>query len=214
MPTPTPLQWGLYLISDEIMLREGTFLALLDDALRAGLRVVQLRAKTLTQDTLLPAGEQIRRLTRRHGATFIVNDDPELAVRLDADGVHVGQNDTPPEHARAVVGPDRLVGLSTHNRRQILDAADRPVDYIGVGPVFATGSKDNPDPVVGTDLLAWAGCNVTLPTVAIGGITLDTLDAILDAGARNIAVISAIARAADPSATAREFIERIAQAEG
>jgi len=208
MPAPAPSQWGLYLISGETMLREGTFLALLDDALRAGLRVVQLRAKALPVDTLFAAGEEVRRLTRRHGATFIVNDDPDLAVRLDADGVHVGQNDTSPEHARAVVGADRLVGLSTHNRRQIVDAADRPVDYIGVGPVFATGSKDAPDPVVGTELLAWAADNATVPVVAIGGITLENLDEVLDAGARNVAVISAIARATDPSATAREFVER------
>lgn len=201
--------WGLYLISDEPMLADGSFLALLDHALQAGLRVVQMRSKSLPAESLLEIGARIRRLTRDYDATFIVNDKPELARALQADGVHLGQGDITPEEARKVLGEKILIGLSTHNRDQILEAQARPVDYIGVGPVFATRTKADADPVAGLELLKWGARNCTLPAVAIGGITLENLDLVLQTGARNIAVIAAISRAADPAAMAKEFIRKI-----
>ena len=201
---------GLYLISDEGMIRRGAFIPFLEQALAAGLKTVQLRAKSLDPPTLEHTGTEMRRLTRRCAATFIVNDDPELAVRLEADGVHVGSGDASPEKARAILGPGRIVGLSTHNRDQVADAQSRPVDYIGVGPVFTTGSKAAPDPVVGVDFLASARSHSRLPVVAIGGITLENLEDVLQAGVHGVAVISAIVRAADPLGAVREFLERIA----
>jgi thiamine-phosphate pyrophosphorylase len=201
---------GLYLISDETMLASGSFLPFLEEALAAGLRIVQLRAKTMPHAALCAVGAEVRRLTRAHGATFIVNDLPEVALELDADGVHLGQDDPPPAEARRLLGPDRLIGLSTHNREQIARANREPVDYIGVGPVFATRTKANPDPTVGLELLRWANTEGTLPTVAIGGITLETLDPVLATGAASLAVIAAIGRAPNPAQATREFLHRIA----
>jgi len=201
--------WGLYLISDEPMLADGSFLRLLEHALGHGLRIVQMRAKSLPIDTLLSVGAQIRRMTSDHHAAFIVNDDPDLALRLQADGVHIGQSDASPEVARHLLGPDRLIGFSAHSRRDILRAHLKPVDYVSLGPIFATRTKTDAEQPVGVELLKWANRTCTLPLVAIGGITLDNLDDVLQAETRNVAVISAISRSADPPAAAREFIRRI-----
>lgn len=203
---------GLYLISAESMLRDGSFLPLLDGALQAGLRIVQMRAKTLDRPRMLEMGAEIRSLTRRHGAIFIVNDNPHLALALEADGVHVGQGDMLPAEARRILGPGKILGYSTHNQAQIEAARKEPVDYIGIGPVFPTGTKENPDPTTGIQLLDWARDHAALPFVAIGGITLDNLDLVLRAGTRSVAVIAAISNAPDPLAAAREFIARIESA--
>ncbi len=215
MDSPSPLRssfsWGLYLISDDRMLREGFFFGFLEGALEAGLRAVQLRCKTFDDRALEKFGTRIRGLTRRYGADFIVNDRPGLALRLNADGVHLGQEDRSPEEAREILGPDRIIGLSTHGRRQIIEAGSRPVDYVGVGPVFATRTKKNPDEVMGTELLEWAGANCALPVVAIGGITLENLDRVLETGVSNVAVISEISQSPDPLGAAKAFIRRLGE---
>lgn len=202
-------RWGLYLISDDASLLDGSFPALLDAALRAGLRVAQLRGKRVNENALLAMGREARRLTRRHGAALIVNDRVELAMRLEADGVHLGQGDTPPAEARRILGPGAVIGFSTHNREQVEAAQGQPVDYIGVGPVFATSTKEQADPVVGLDLVHWAVGRSRVPVVAIGGISLENLDAVLATGTPNVAVISAITRAADPAASVAEFLRRV-----
>ena len=208
MTRPDP-HWGLYLITDETMLAAGSLVPFLRDALRVGIRIVQFRSKSAPSETLRSIGREIRLLTREHDATLIVNDRIDLATELEADGLHLGKTDASPEEARRILGPSAIIGLSTHNREQIEDAKNRPVDYIGVGPVFATSTKSDPDPIVGTDLITWAHANSSLPFVAIGGIDLENLGQVLRAGARNVAVISAIARSTDPIGAVREFIRRI-----
>jgi thiamine-phosphate pyrophosphorylase len=208
MIRPDP-QWGLYLVTCEAMLADGTLLPFLDNALAAGVRIVQLRSKLASMEQLRAAGAEIRRLTRAHNSLFIVNDHVDLAAELEADGVHLGQTDTLPEEARRILGPNAIVGLSTHNENQILEAADRPVDYIGVGPVFATTTKTDAEPQVGTALVRWARARSACPFVAIGGITLQNVAEVLQAGARDVAVISAISRSADPVGATREFLRRI-----
>jgi thiamine-phosphate pyrophosphorylase len=207
--TESTCSWGLYLISCETMLRESSFLPFLEKALRAGVRAVQLRAKNaLDEDELLRIGREARRLTRQAGAAFIVNDRVDLAVQLDADGAHVGQDDLSPAEARRILGAGKLLGLSTHSREQVLRAQREPVDYIGFGPVFPTMTKENPSPVTGLPNLAWAVRNSRLPVVAIGGITLENVDDVLAAGARNVAVISAVSQAPDPVEAVRAFLSR------
>lgn len=203
------LDWGLYLITDESMLDSQDFLRFLEEILRDGLRIIQLRAKNLPTPNLIRIGQHIRRLTRQYNSVFIINDRPEIALQLQADGIHVGQTDMDPSEVRRMVGPDFLIGLSTHNKSQILKASELPVDYIGVGPVFATATKADADPVAGVELLDWAQRNSSLPSVAIGGITLENLDQVLAAGARNTAVVSAISRAPNPAQAARDFMRRI-----
>ena len=166
------------------------------DALRAlaagGARLVQLRAKSLADGALLEAARECLAAARGAGVPLIVNDRPDVARIAGADGVHVGQDDLPAAACRAVLGPAALVGVSTHDDAQLAAAAREPVDYLAVGPVYATRTKANPDPVVGLELVRraralWAG-----PLVAIGGITEENARAVVEAGADGLAVISAV----------------------
>jgi len=169
-------------------------------ALRGGVEIVQLRVKHGAAAELLRAAERYREITAAHDALLIVNDDPELALAADADGVHVGQDDMPVADAREIVGPDRLIGLSTHTPAQI-DAA-RGVDYIGVGPVHATPTKPG-RPAVGLELVRYAASHARVPFFAIGGIDPGNVDAVRAAGASRIAVVRALTQAGDPEAAAR-----------
>ena len=175
---------------------------LLPAVLAAGVDVFQLRDKRLTDDELLEHGMAARRWCDEAGALFILNDRPELAAAVRADGVHVGQGDVAVEAARAIVGSDRLVGLSTHSAEQI--AAARGVDYIGVGPVNETPTKPG-RPAVGVELVEHAAAHAEVPFFAIGGITAGNVAAVLAAGARRVAVVRAIAEAGNPAAAAREL---------
>jgi thiamine-phosphate pyrophosphorylase len=174
-------------------------------ALEGGVDVVQLREKDASGDELLAAGRLFRRLTRAAGALFVVNDSPELALRCEADGVHVGQDDLPVPEVRALVG-DLIVGLSTHSVEQI--RAAEGVDYIGVGPVYATPTKAGRAPV-GLELVEEAARAAALPWFAIGGIDLENVDEVVAAGASRIAVVRALRDADDPRATAQALRRRL-----
>jgi thiamine-phosphate pyrophosphorylase len=176
----------------------------LEAALRGGVDVFQLRDKSGDDDAVLAKAAAARRLCSAAGALFLLNDRPDLAVASGADGVHVGQDDVPVEEARAVVGPDALVGLSTHSRAQVGAANDAGVDYIGVGPVHATPTKAGRRPV-GLDLVAFAAAHARVPFFAIGGIDTGNAAAVVGAGAQRIAVVRAIAQADDPEAAARRL---------
>jgi thiamine-phosphate pyrophosphorylase len=174
----------------------------LEAAVRGGVDIVQLREKNLPDRDLLRVLEEARRVTQRLGVPLVVNDRPDLAVLCGADFVHVGQDDLPVDAARRFgIG----VGLSTHARREI-DAAD--ADYIGVGPVFATPTKEG-RPAVGLELVRYAAERARSPWFAIGGIDVSNADDVIAAGARRIAVLRAIGDAADPEQTARELREKL-----
>jgi thiamine-phosphate pyrophosphorylase len=175
--------------------------------LAGGARVIQLRDKQATFEELVDAGRQVLALTRRAGALLIINDNPYLAVEIDADGVHVGQEDIPADIAREIVGPDRIVGLSTHNRKQARAAESLPVDYIGIGPIFRTRTKKSDNPVMSTEFVRWVAKSIRLPHVAIGGITLDRIPEIRQAGGTRAAVISDIMGSGDITARTRQFVE-------
>jgi thiamine-phosphate pyrophosphorylase len=174
----------------------------LGPALAGGVDVFQLRDKALGDEGVLAAAAAARELCAAAGALFFVNDRPDLAVRAGADGVHVGQDDAAVADARAVVGAARLVGLSTHTPAQV-DGAEG-ADLIGVGPVHATPTKLG-RPGVGPQLVRHAAAHARVPFFAIGGIDASTLPAVLAAGARRVAVVRAIAEAADPEAAARSL---------
>jgi len=177
--------------------------AFLDAALRGGVDVVQLRDKTLDDDGLVAAARTFRAAADAHGALFVLNDRPDLVAACAADGVHVGQDDMPPAAARSIVGPDLIVGRSTHAPDQGAAAdADPEVDYLAVGPVHATPTKPG-RPAAGLEYVAWAAANVTAPWFAIGGIDAATLPAVVARGATRIVVVRSIGDAADPEAAAR-----------
>jgi thiamine-phosphate pyrophosphorylase len=169
---------------------------LVADQIKGGADVIQLREKELTKRKRLLMGFKIRELTRKTGVLFIVDDDVDLAQILDADGVHLGQEDIPIRYARPLMG-DRIIGVSTHNRIQIEEAVSEGADYIGVGPIFETGTKSNAEPVVGLDLLAQIEGSCPIPYVAIGGITDKNIRDLTKVGCRRAAVISDIFLAPD-----------------
>jgi thiamine-phosphate pyrophosphorylase len=182
--------------------------ARLPDLLRAavagGTEIVQLREKRLADDELTAVADAAQALCRRIGTLFVVNDRPQVAAEVGADGVHVGQDDMPPAEVRELVGEEMLIGLSTHSPAQI-DAVDPDlVDYIGVGPVHATPTKPG-RPAVGPELVRYAAAHAPVPFFAIGGLDAGNLEEVLAAGAERVVVLRAIADAPDPEAAAREL---------
>ncbi len=186
----------LYLIGDA-----ATLELVAEEAVAGGVAIVQLREP---QGRPVKArAARLRERLRESGALFIVNDDPALAAEIDADGVHVGQDDVAVATARAIVGPDRLIGLSTHSPAQI-DGAEG-VDYIGVGPVWATPTKPGYAPV-GLELVRYAAANARARFFAIGGIDVGNAALVFGAGAPGIAVVRAIGAAQDPRAVAAALV--------
>jgi len=173
-----------------------------------GARLIQVRDKNAG------AGEFLKRVQRvlaiaPPDAQIIVNDRADIARIAGAAGVHLGQTDLPPSAARAVLGPGRVVGCSTHNLDQAREADRSPVDYIAVGPIFATTSKQNPDPVIGLEGLSEISKAVQKPIVAIGGITLERAGDVLGAGAHSIAVIRDLLVSSDMTTRTREWIKAL-----
>jgi len=177
--------------------------------LAGGARLVQLRLKPATSRELLAAAERIRPLAHAAGALFLVNDRPDVARAVEADGVHLGQDDLPVAAARRVLGPGRLVGVSTHDVEQARAAVADGADYVAVGPIYATTSKDHPIPPRGLELVRAVRAAVPCPIVAIGGITAETAPLVRAAGADAVAMIGALVRAPDPAAAVREVLARI-----
>jgi thiamine-phosphate pyrophosphorylase len=173
-------------------------------ALAGGVDVFQLRDKHADDEQLLRVAAQARALCEDAGALFVLNDRPDLAAAAGADGVHVGQDDEPVAAARAAVGPDRIVGLSTHGTAQADAAAALDVDYIAVGPVRATPTKLG-RPAIGLEPVRHAARTVTVPWFAIGGVDAGTIGAVVAAGASRVVVVRAIAEAADPQRAARDL---------
>ena len=194
----------LYLVCDR---RPPRFLR---EALRGGVDIVQLRIKHAPDHDILEAARELAPLCAEHDALFILNDRPDLVEAATADGVHVGQDDTTVHVARELVGPERLVGLSTHSPEQV-DAA-LGVDYIGVGPVHETPTKPG-RPAVGLELVRYAAMHASVPWFAIGGIDADSVGAVRSAGASRVAVVRALTGAADPEQTARELRHAITRRE-
>jgi thiamine-phosphate pyrophosphorylase len=179
--------------------------------LEAGVRLIQLRAKSASLGPMLGLADAIVTLARPHGARIVINDRADVARLSGAAGVHVGQTDLTVVEARAMVGPEALVGLSTHSATQAVEAVRLPVSYVAIGPVFTTTTKAQPDPVVGLAgvraVAALAG-ERAVPVVAIGGVTLDHAEAVRNAGASSVAVIADLL-VGDPGARARAWISAL-----
>lgn len=196
----------LYVILDAALLPPDA-VALTESLLRAGARLFQYRDKSSSPRELLQAAQALTVTILQRGGSFIVNDRPDIARIAAATGVHLGQDDISIPAARAVAGEESWIGISTHNLGQLERAVDSDADYIAVGPVFETHSKDRLDPVVGLEFVRQARQLTSKPLVAIGGITLERARQVRDAGADSIAVISDILKARDPAARVRQFLE-------
>jgi thiamine-phosphate pyrophosphorylase len=174
--------------------------------LDGGAGILQLRHKGHWTRDLLEAAKQVARLCREAGAPLIVNDRADFALLLEA-GLHVGQDDLSPRDARKLLGPDPVIGFSSHNPQQLCAAAGEPVDYVALGPVFATSSKRNPDPVVGVEEVRRCRTLVEKPLVAIGGITRDNALDVLRAGADSVAVIAGLLSESPSAQSLRQRME-------
>ncbi len=175
----------------------------------AGVRLLQYRDKAASARDLLETSCKLVSSLNSYGSSLIVNDRPDVAALAGAAGVHVGQEDLDPQQARAVVGEEMCVGVSTHNLEQFRRAASTSADYIAVGPIFATTSKANPDPVVGLELIRQVRLLTDKAIIAIGGITVDRAASIIAAGADSVAVIRDVLCAAKPAEQARRFLETL-----
>ncbi|MGH3440755.1 MAG: thiamine phosphate synthase [Nitriliruptorales bacterium] len=170
----------------------------LDSVLQAGVDILQLRDKEGGRDDLVRASAVFRAAALAHGVLFVLNDDPELAAEVDADGVHVGQEDPHPDSARKVVGPDRIVGRSTHSTDQFDRGLEEDTDYLAIGPVSATPTKEG-RPGIGLDPVRHAAVVADRPWFVTGGMAPDTAPEVLALGANGIVVVRAIVDAPDPA---------------
>jgi thiamine-phosphate pyrophosphorylase len=190
----------LYFVADRAGLDRA-----LDGALRGGTDLVQLRDKTAGDAEIVAAARLAVARCAAHGALFVLNDRPDLALAVGADGVHVGQDDMPVAEARAIVGDDAIVGLSTHSIAQADAGARSGADYIAVGPVHATPTKEGRPAIGLVPIRHAAGTIDAVPWFAIGGIDSETVGAVVAAGARRAVIVRAIAHASDPEAVARDL---------
>ena len=204
---PNPIDFTLYLITDRHQVPVGrTLTTTVEAALRGGVRAVQLREKDLGAAELLPLAMELRDLTRRFAARLLINDRIDVALAVDADGVHLGQEDLPLQEARRIMG-NCIIGISTHNITQAVEAEAGGADYIGFGPIFHTKTKDAGSPK-GVDIIRTIQQNVSIPVVAIGGILLENVSDVLQTGADAVAVATAICEG-DIGRNAHSFVEII-----
>jgi thiamine-phosphate pyrophosphorylase len=200
---------SLYIILDPSVCPARPLVEVLTVAAKAGVQLFQYRNKTASMKEAYGEALALRQAAAKAGVLFIVNDRCDLALAVDADGVHLGQGDLPLDLARRVMGPDKLIGISTHNLDQVRDASAGKPDYLGFGPIFTPGSKQDHDPVVGLEGLRAMRRLTSLPVFAIGGIQIDQAGEVMRAGANGVAVVSAILKAPDISYAVNAFLAQM-----
>jgi thiamine-phosphate pyrophosphorylase len=202
---------SLYVILDRAVAAGRDLGELLDAVIAGGARMVQLREKTWPSGQLLTLAERLRARCRQAGVTFVMNDRVDLAVAIEADGVHLGQDDLPPRLARPLLRQGMILGVSTHSVEQARRAQADGADYVAVGAMFPTGTKPDFE-LVGPALIRAVRPDIRVPLVGIGGITPDNAGQVIGAGADGVAVISAVCAAPDPGAASAHFLDAIRRA--
>lgn len=203
MPKILPGQTDLYALTDSRLSRGRPLEEVADKLLSSGIHILQYREKRLPAGKMLEECRMLREMTRKANACFIVNDHIDIAMLAGADGVHIGQDDLPVEEVRRLVGPDIIIGLSTHSPEQARAAAG--ADYIGVGPIFATQTKEDVVDPVGFEYLDWVVANTDLPFVAIGGIKEHNIGEVAAHGAKCCALVSELVGAPDIAEKVRKL---------
>lgn len=206
------MEWDVYLVTGESISAGRTTPEVVEQAIEGGVDVVQLREKAQSVRTRFETGKRVRELTRNAGVTFIINDRVDLALALDADGVHLGDDDLPVPAARDLLGPDAIIGRSVSTVSDANAAERAGADYLGVGAIYRTDSKDDVSEAehgVGPERIAAIDRAVDIPIVGIGGITPENANTVAAAGADGVAVISAITAADDPAAATSRLREAV-----
>ena len=199
---------GLYVIIDTQALKGNSHLEVARQAISGGAKTIQLRDKLQDKKELLPVAQQLRKLCREHGVLFIINDHLDLALATDADGLHLGQKDLPTKVVRKLLPIDKILGCSTNTVAEAVTAQAEGADYIAVGSMYPTPTKETAI-IVGPDRLRQVRQAVSLPLVAIGGINKDNAAEVIAAGADSLAVISAVLQADSPEEASRQIVARI-----
>jgi thiamine-phosphate pyrophosphorylase len=205
------IDYSVYVITDRRAAGERSLLEVVQAAIKGGATVIQLREKEAGTREMLRLGRALKDLTRASDLPLIVNDRLDVALALDAEGVHVGQDDMPAEVVRRLIGPDKILGVSAETVAQAREAEAAGADYLGVGDIFGTPSKPDAGAPIGLARFAEIVRSVSIPVVGIGGVTLENAAAVIEAGAAGVAVISAVMGAADPEAAARRLRETVKQ---
>ena len=178
--------------------------------IEGGAEFIQIREKNLASDEFYEAAKECVEIAKAANVRIIINDRVDISIAVEADGVHLGQNDLPPFEARKLLGEKKIIGFSTHNREQVIEAMKMPVDYIAIGPVFATSTKENPDEIVGIEgVLETREIIGEIPLVAIGGISAGNLKEVFKAGADSAAMVSEILKTKDITSRYKEIISEI-----
>ncbi|MCC7201140.1 MAG: thiamine phosphate synthase [Nitrospirae bacterium] len=198
---------GIYLILDQ-QYAKRPILSIAEEAVEAGVDVIQYREKVLSRRDALKIAERLRDLTARSNIPFIINDDPALALAVDADGVHLGQEDIPVHIARRILGKDRIIGLSTHSHKEAVEAAALDINYIGFGPIFKSGTKMAAEPL-GPEAISRTRSDISIQMIAIGGINDENIAEVMRCGADGAAIISAILSSHDIKQSVRKLKERV-----
>ncbi|MEP6600940.1 MAG: thiamine phosphate synthase, partial [Nitrospirota bacterium] len=209
LPRKTLFPGGLYLILDPAVAAGRPLEGIARQALQQGIRTFQLRTKASETGVFYDLASTLAPVIQAAGGLFIVNDRCDVALAVGADGVHLGQEDLPVAEARALLGPRMLIGISTHNLVQALEAEALGADYLGFGPIFATPTKSHPEPVVGIERLREVRARIRLPIVAIGGINAANIRMVADAGSDASAVLSAVLAAPDPTRAIAELMRAL-----
>jgi thiamine-phosphate diphosphorylase len=200
---------ALHVLTDRTWSRGRDTLTVACAALDGGATVIQLRDKTASTHVLVEEGLALRALTHAHGALLIVNDRIDVALAIEADGAHLGQHDMPVTLARQLLGPDRILGVSAGTQEEASAAVSAGADYLGVGPIYATSSKADAGPPVGTQLLSALAVRYATPLIAIGGITTANAGEVIRAGASGVAVITTVVYADDITTATRSLLSAL-----
>ncbi len=199
---------GLYLITDQYIVKGLSHIQIAEKALLGGVRFIQYREKLLSKRESFNIALELRNLTNKFNAALIINDDVDIAMAVNADGVHLGQEDLPVQTARRILGNDKIIGLSTHSLNEAKAAQDSGADYIAIGPIFKSPTKDIRSPL-GADIIKAVKKISKLPVIAIGGINEENVGDVMLAGADGAAIISAIISKPDIRASVKEFIRTL-----
>jgi thiamine-phosphate pyrophosphorylase len=194
----------IYLVSSSNLSKHST-IYIIESFLKAGGKLFQIREKEMKEDKLIKLCEEIKKLSIKYNATFILNDNPSLAKKVNADGVHLGQNDMSLTEARKIIGNDKIIGISTHNKEEIKHAIENGADYINIGPVFKTGTKPGVIPL-GVEKIKELIKHISIPFTLMGGIKEDNINLLLDFNPLAFAMITQITKSENPFEKTKELL--------
>ncbi len=202
------VNYKLYLVTDRTNKTDKEFLNIIEEAIKGGVTVVQIREKDADTLEFYNISNKVKEICSKYNVPLIINDRIDIALAIDADGVHIGQSDMPIKIARKLIGNDKILGISAHNLEEATDAEENGADYLGVGAIFSTSTKKDANDV-SIDTLKEISSNVDIPTVAIGGINLDNVEKLKDTNISGISVVSAIMNAENPKIASENLLRKI-----